>query len=166
MRQKTYEKARFGGGDPCAGGCGRLSVPRSIYCEECRDIAKHDIRDVPPPQTEHDLDVVTEVLEEQMRGGTSIQDRIVEEGTGECGLCRRPTLPWRIYCSPGCRGRAARLGPALFELDGVMDSLAGHSRRCGFKKDTICQRVSRGMDPIEALTTPLDERSITERIAS
>lgn len=164
--KRTYDKARFGGGDPCAGGCGHVSVPRSIYCAECRDIAKYDIKDVPPPPTEHDLDVMTEVLAEQMRGETEIQDRIAEEGTRPCGLCGRPSLPWRLYCSPGCRGRAPRLGGSTFELDGIEDSFMGHARRLGFKYQTAFKRLERGMDPIEALTTPLDERPITERIAS
>lgn len=171
MKKKTlpkqsygpYISARFGGGDPCAGGCGGVSVPRSIYCAECRDIAKNDVKDVPPPMTDHDTDVVTEVLAEQMRGETTIQERIEEEGTRECGLCGRPALPWRLYCSPRCRGRAPRVGPATFELDGIEDSLAGHARRQGLGVATVWKRVNRGMDPIEALTTPVDERPLHER---
>lgn len=159
--KRIYDTARYGGGDPCAGGCGDVSVPRSIYCQECKDAPK-----VPPPHTTHDLDVMTEVLAEQMRGETVIQDRIAEEGTRECGLCGRPALPWRLYCCPTCRGRAARLGPATFELDGVEDSFMGHARRLGFKYQTAFKRLKRGMDPLEALTTPLDDRPITERIAS
>lgn len=157
LPKKKYARARFGGGDPCAGGCGSLSVPRSIYCEEC----KNDV-EVPPPLTDHDLDIVTEVLEEKMRGETAIQEKIAEEGTGECGLCGRPTLPWRLYCSPRCRGRAGR-GPSTFELDGVEDSFVGHARRLGFDKRTALKRLARGMDPIEALRTPIDERPLHER---
>lgn len=159
LPKKSYDSARFGGGDPCAGGCGGVSVPRSIYCAECRD----DTKEVPPPMTDHDLDVVTEVLAEQMRGETAIQDRIAEEGTRECGLCGRPALPWRLYCSPRCRGRAPRVGPATFELDGIEDSLMGHARRLGLSVWTAWKRVNRGMDPIEALTTPIDERPLHER---
>lgn len=158
--KKKYISARFGGGDICAGGCGRVSVPRSIYCAECRD----DIIEVSPPMTDHDIDVVVEVLEEQMRGETAIQDRIAEMGgVRKCGFCGRPSLPWRLYCSPKCRGRAARLGPVTFELHGVEDSLVGHARRVGLNLWTVWKRVNRGMDPIEALTTPVDRRPLHER---
>ena len=157
---KRYDLARFGGGDPCAGGCGRVSVSRSIYCQTCKD----DVEEVPPPQTDLDLEIHTEVLEEQMRDETSIQDRIEEYGTRECGICGRPSLPWRLYCSPTCRGRAARLGPATFELDGVTDSLMGHARRLGINDSTVRKRMRKaGMTPVEALTTPLDERPLFER---
>jgi len=162
LPKKIYKPERFDGGDPCAGGCGRTSVPRSVYCQECKDVSV----DTPPPETDYDLDVLTEVLEEQMRGETSIQKRLAEQGTRPCGLCGRPSLSWRLYCSPTCRGKAARLGPVMFELDGVMDSAAGHANRRGIKYMTVFKRVSRGMDILEALTKPVDERPLFERRVS
>jgi len=112
---------------------------------------------------ERDLDIHIEVMEEQFRGEHRWQDRIEEEGTHPCGLCERPALPGRIYCSPRCRGRAPRIGGQVFLLDGIEASLVEHARRLGLKKDTVIKRVSRGVDPIEALMTPLDDRPLWER---
>jgi hypothetical protein len=162
--KKKYEPAWPGvSGDPCAGACGGLSIPRSIYCQECKD----DQEDVAPPETEHELDIYTEVLAEKMRGETTIKDKLEEQGPRPCGLCGRPSLPWRLYCSPRCRGRAARLGPATFELDGVVDSLLGHARRIGIDDSTVRKRMRKlGMTPKEALTIPVDERPLFERRTS
>jgi hypothetical protein len=149
-------KDEFGGGDPCAGGCGGVSIPGSIYCEQCKNDEK-----IKPPrfEYEHDLEIYTEVLEEQMRDETVIQDRLAERGAGVCGVCGRPSLPWRIYCSSVCRGVAASSRAAQFELDGVMDSLMGHARRLGIDDSTVRKRMRvAGMDPIQALVMPVDKK--------
>jgi hypothetical protein len=112
---------------------------------------------------ERDLDIHTEVMEERLRGGRHWQDRIEKEGTHPCGLCGRPALPGRLYCSPSCRGRAPRVGGGLLLFDGVEASLVEHARRLGLDKSTVLKRVSRGMDPAEALTAAIDERPLWKR---
>lgn len=139
-------------GELCAGGCGKHTGFRKIYCEEC---AKHKV--VSPPETDYELDIHTEVLEEQIHGKNKIQKRLAERGPGVCGACGRPCLPWKVYCSDACHGRAPRLGPATFELDGIVDSLLGHAARLGINEVTVRKRMRKhGMGPIEALTKPVD----------
>jgi len=149
---------RFGERDACSGACGRARLPGGPYCAECRDAKK-----IEPPYVERDLDLHIEVMEERVRGERRWRDRIEKEGTHPCGLCGRPALPGRLYCSPRCRGCAPRVGGAIFVLDGIEASMVQHARRLGLKKDTVIKRVSRGMDPLEALTTPIDERPLWER---
>jgi len=121
-----------------------------LYCAECREA-----QEVKSPYTERELDMHIEVMEERLQGGTKWRDRIREKGTHTCGLCGRPALPGRLYCSPRCRGTAPRVGGVQFELDGIKASFLGHARRRGIKDKTVLLRVARGMDPIKALTTPL-----------
>lgn len=159
VNRKKIFRSKFGGGDPCASGCGRLTTPQALFCEECQQSSKEA-----PPETDFDLDIYTEVLEEQMRGENFIQKKLEEMGTRPCGLCGRPSLPWRVYCSPSCHGRAPRVGPATFELHGIVDSLNGHAKRIGINKRTVRLRIQNlGMDPIEALITPVDKRPLIQR---
>ena len=148
---------RYGGGDPCARGCGGVSTPSSIYCESCL-AALYENHKITVPPSEHELDVVTEVLKEQIRGENKIQKALAEKGPGKCHLCGRPSLPWRIYCSPQCRGRNPRIKKTEVEIDGVMDTFLGHARRRGICDNTYSTRIRRGMDPIEALNKPVQFR--------
>lgn len=133
-------------------------MPGNLLCAECREA-----EEVEPPVVERDLDIYIEVMEERLRGEHRWQDRIEEEGTHPCGLCERPALPGRLYCSTRCRGRVPRVGGRTFLLDGIEASMAEHARRFGLKQDTVFKRVSRGVDPIEALTSPIDVRPLWKR---
>lgn len=140
---------RFSERDMCAGGCGRVRAADTIYCAECRNA-----EEVKSPFVERDLDVHIELMEERFQGGTKWKDRLEEKGTHCCKLCGHPALPGRIYCSPRCRGAAPRVGGAKIKLDGIKASFLEHARRLGIADRTALLRVSRGMNPIEALRRP------------
>jgi len=129
-----------------------------MYCEKCHDIRLHNRKATDLPPTEHELEVTTEVLAEQIRGETAIQDRIARLGTGECVVCGRPTIPGRLCCSPQCRGCVARKSGIPFEHNGVVDCLRGHLKRSGISVKTYEKRVQRGLTIAQALTIPLHDR--------
>lgn len=79
--------------------------------------------------------------------GTTL-DRIDGTGNYEPGNCRWAT-PVEQQSNMQSNRKITFAGETL--------TLAGWSRRLGFSKNTIAERIRRGMTEEQALTTPLDE---------
>lgn len=142
---------------PCAIlGCGDQAEPGCIYCQECRDRAAEPLNDKEARllQERDDVDVV--LLRERLAGKGPMMRRLKRQGTHPCGLCGRPSLPGRQYCSERCRTRARAGERSQVELDGTVATLLEHAARIGLGRSTVYKRLKLGMTPVEALTRPID----------
>lgn len=152
---------RHGEQAPCAGACGRMSLPGLTLCAECRQYKDKEVR---PPVEERDLDIHIEVMEEQLRGERTIRESIEKKGgTRPCMICGRPSLPGRCCCSSGCRSLARSKSGFTFVVDGIEATIEEHSDRRRLKKHTVRKRIQRGASLEEALHAPVDSRPLWER---
>lgn len=138
-----------------------MARPGSIYCPECQKRSSEALR-APGEAGELDLDVVT--LPGKAGQERAVLRRLERVGTHPCGLCGRPALPGRQYCSEGCRTRARAGERSQVELNGTVTTLLEHADRLGMPWSTIYTRLRRGLTPEQALTRPVDEEMRRRRL--
>jgi len=130
-------------------GCGETAEPGAIYCAECRGRAIERL------EADSELDVEILIFQEVLEGGP-VTRRLERQGTHPCGLCGRPAVPGRQYCSDRCRTRARAGERGQVKLNGMVATFLEHAARRGLGRSTVYKRLKLGLTPLEALTRPVD----------
>jgi len=130
-----------------------MARPDCIYCKECQERAQEPLGNSLDLST---LDVEVLPLRELPKEEGPVLQSLKRYGTRACGLCGKPALIGRQYCSEECRKRAREGKGQLVEVDGIVATVPEHA--------TLYTRLQSGKSFVEALSTPIDPEMRRRRL--